>query len=84
MLTALRAPGSLDSRWLTEDIPFGLASWSSVGSQYGVETPTMDAFIDVGSIVMGFDGWEASRGVAELGIKDLSLDQLKTFLGSGG
>ena len=84
MLTALRAPGSLDSRWLTEDIPFGLASWSSVGSQYGVETPTMDAFIDVGAIVMGFDGWEACRGVAELGIKDLSLDQLKTFLGSGG
>lgn len=83
MLTALRAPGSLESRWLTEDIPYGLASWSSIGAQYGVETPTMDAFINVGSIVMGFDGWEASRGVDRLGIKDLSLDQLKTFLTDG-
>ena len=43
----------------------------------------MDAFINVGSIVMGFDGWEASRGVDRLGIKDLSLDQLKTFLTDG-
>lgn len=83
MLTALRAPGSLDSRWLTEDIPFGLASWSSLGSQYGVSTPTMDAFVDIGSIVMGFDGWGAARDVEALGIKDLSQDQLKAYLQSG-
>src|SRR5262249_22616495 len=25
MLTQLRAPGSLESRWLTEDVPYGLA-----------------------------------------------------------
>ena len=83
MLTALRAPGSLDTRWLTEDIPYGLASWSSVGSQYGVDTPTMDAFVDIGSIVIGVDGWEAARGVDRLGIRDLSIDQLKRFLESG-
>ena len=83
MLTALRAPGSLDSRWLTEDIPFGLASWSSLGSQFDVPTPTMDAFVDIGSIVMGFDGWEAARGVGALGIKDLKLDQLRAYLQSG-
>jgi opine dehydrogenase len=83
MLTALRAPGSLDSRWLTEDIPFGLASWSSLGSQYGVETPTMDACVNIGSIVMGFDGWEAARGVSALGIKDFAQDQLKAYLKAG-
>jgi opine dehydrogenase len=80
MLTALKAPGSLESRWLTEDIPFGLASWSSIGSQYGVATPTMDAFVDIGSIVMGIDGWEAARDVGKLGIKDASLDALRTHL----
>ena len=28
MLTALRAPGQVDTRWLTEDIPYGLATWA--------------------------------------------------------
>ena len=63
MLTRLKSPGSLESRWLTEDIPYGLAAWSMVGSQYGVETPTMQAVVNIGSIVMGFDAWEeGSRG----------------------
>jgi opine dehydrogenase len=83
MLTAFKAPGTLDTRWLTEDIPFGLASWSSLGSQYGVDTPTMDALVNIGSIVMGFDGWEAAREVGALGIKDLKLDQLKAYLEAG-
>ena len=83
MLTALKAPGSLESRWLTEDIPFGLASWSSIGSQYGVATPTMDAFVDIGSIVMGFNAWEAARDVERLGIRGASRDALRTLLASG-
>ena len=33
MLTRLKAPGSLDSRWLTEDIPYGIAAWSKIGKQ---------------------------------------------------
>ncbi|MGZ0170571.1 MAG: NAD/NADP octopine/nopaline dehydrogenase family protein [Planctomycetales bacterium] len=83
MLTALKAPGSLESRWLTEDIPFGLASWSSVGNQYGVATPTIDAFVNIGTVVMGFDAWEAAREVSRLGIKDASLDALRTHLKTG-
>lgn len=83
MLTALKAPGSLDTRWLTEDIPFGLAPWSEIGKQFGVPTPTIDAFVDIGSIVIGFDGWEAARGVTALGIDALDRDQLKTYLQTG-
>ena len=83
MLTRLKAPGSLESRWLTEDIPYGLAAWSSVGAQYGVETPTMRAVVDIGSIVMGFDGWAAGRGVEELGIAGMDRQRLTAFLQSG-
>jgi opine dehydrogenase len=83
MLTALKAPGSLDTRWLTEDIPFGLASWSSIGSQYGVETPTIDACVHIGSIVIGFDGWEAARDVDALGIEGLTKEELSDYLRFG-
>ncbi len=83
MLTRLKAPGSLDSRWLTEDIPYGLAAWSSVGRQYDVETPTMNAVVDIGSVVMGFDARAEGRGVEELGIAEMSIPELKRFLEVG-
>jgi len=83
MLTRLKAPGSLESRWLTEDIPYGLAAWSRVGTQFGVETPIMDAFVTVGSIVMGFDAWKEGRGPRELGISGMGIQELKRFLETG-
>ena len=83
MLTQLRAPGTLDSRWLTEDIPYGLASWSLVGSQYGVDTPVMRGVVDIGSIVMGLDGWTAGRGVGELGISGMDRETLADYLRTG-
>jgi opine dehydrogenase len=83
MLTQLRAPGSLESRWLTEDVPYGLAAWVSVGRQYGVEAPAMRALVDIGSVVMGFDGWTAGRGVRELGIEGMSRERLMVYLKEG-
>lgn len=83
MLTQLRAPGSLESRWLTEDIPYGLAAWVSVGRQYGVEAPTMRALVDIGSVVMGFDAWAAARDVKALGIEGMSREQLTAYLKEG-
>ena len=83
MLTRLKAPGSLESRWLTEDIPYGLAAWSRVGRQYGVETPTMRALVDLASVVMGFDGWTAGRNLTDLGVADLAPDRLNAYLQTG-
>lgn len=83
MLTQLKAPGSLESRWLTEDIPYGLSAWHDVGKQYGVDAPLMRSLVDIGSVVMGFDGWTEGRSVRELGIEGMNLDTLNTFLQTG-
>lgn len=83
MLTQLKAPPALRYRWLTEDIPYGLAAWSLLGGQYDVETPTMRALVDIGSIVMGFDGWTVGRGVEELGIAGMDREVLKEYLRTG-
>jgi opine dehydrogenase len=80
MLTRLKAPGTLESRWLTEDIPYGLASWHSVGAQYGIDAPTMRGLVDIGSVVMGFDGWTSGRGVKELGIENMDQATLAGYL----
>jgi len=83
MLTRLKAPGILKNRWLTEDIPYGIATWSRLGTQYGVETPLMKAFVSIGSVIMGFDGWEKGRNLDDLGIAGLDKQALKAFLTSG-
>lgn len=71
MLTRLKAPGSLDNRWLTEDIPYGIA------------TPIIDSIVGLGSIVMGLDGWTAGRGPIEFGISGMSKEALKQYLKTG-
>ena len=79
MLTQLRAPGSLDTRWLTEDIPYGIATWSALGTQFDVPTPVMSALTDLGAAVTGQDLRAATRTPADLGIAHLDRDALTTL-----
>lgn len=53
MLTPLRAPGSLDTRWLSEDTPFALATWVELGQALGVAMPVAAAAVTLALAVMG-------------------------------
>ena len=83
MLTQLRAPGSLETRWLTEDIPFGIATWSLIGAEHGVQAPMLRALTDVGSAVTGMDCWQVARTPADLGIAGRSREDLEAYLYAG-
>ena len=83
MLTQLRAPGSLDTRWLTEDIPYGIATWSALGTQFDVPTPVMRALTDLGSAVTGHDLHAATRTPTDLGIAHLDRTALTHYLTTG-
>lgn len=82
MLTQLRAPGSLATRWLTEDIPYGIATWSLLGAAHGVPTPVMHGLIALGAAVTGQD-FRAARTPAALGIAGLSPTALTRYLTTG-
>ena len=71
------AQPQLDHRYLNEDVGYGLVFMSALGRQVGVDTPGMDAIIDVASIVMARDyRAEALRTPKSLGIAGLSNDAL--------
>lgn len=76
MLTQLRAPGAINTRWLTEDIPYGLAAWSSLGKQLGVATPLMDALVTLASVALGQDFWQMARTPEKLGIAGMNADEM--------
>jgi opine dehydrogenase len=82
-LTPVKGPPSLENRYVTEDIPFGLVAWASIGDAVGVATPMMDALIALGGVIMGKDCWKEGRNLASMGMENLNLQQIKTYLESG-
>ena len=71
------AQPQLEHRYLNEDVGYGLVFMSQLGRQLGVETPTMDAIIQVTSVLMARDyAGEALRTPENLGIGGLSAGEL--------
>jgi opine dehydrogenase len=71
------AQPQLDHRYLNEDVGYGLVFMSNLARQTGVETPTMDAIIQVTSVLMNRDyAGEALRTPESLGIAGRSAAEL--------
>ena len=83
MLTALRAPGSLDTRWLSEDVPYGLGIWSRLGQVLGVNTPIMNALIQLGLVVLGEPADAIKRRLPDVGLEGRSLEEILEYVNSG-
>jgi len=84
MLTQLRAPGSLDTRWLSEDVPYGLATWAALGEQLSVSTPIMRSLVRLTSAATGQDFGKTARTPRDLGIAGLSAQRLLSYVGYEG
>jgi opine dehydrogenase len=82
-LTPVKGPPSLENRYVTEDIPYGLVAWASMGDAVGVETPMMDALIALGGVIMGKDCWKEGRNLAKLGLAGMDVSQIKSLLTNG-
>lgn len=80
MLTALRAPGSLDTRWLSEDVPYGLVPWSDLARVVGLQTPVIDALITLAGALTGRDFRAEARTLASLGLSDSGREQILSSL----
>ena len=82
-LTPVKGPDSLENRYVTEDVPYGLVAWASLGRALEVPTPIMDALINIGGAVMGKDCWAEGRNLECMGLKGLSAPQIRDYLETG-
>ena len=82
-LTPVKGPDSLENRYVTEDIPYGLVAWASLGKAVGVDTPIMDALIEIGGAIMGKNCWHEGRNLQKMGLAGLNTEQIKNFLARG-
>ena len=75
------AQPQLDHRYLNEDVGYGLVFMSRLARQVDVGTPTMDAIIQVTSVLMARDyAREALRTPESLGIAGISAEELGALL----
>lgn len=75
----MEAPDRIDTRYLSEDIPFGLATWSALGRLWDVKTPTIDAVLTIASAMLGQDCFAEALTVDDLGIRDLAPEAVRAI-----
>ena len=78
-----KAPDSFQNRYLTEDIPFGLAPVEELGKLVGVPTPTATAIIDFAEILTERDLRANRRSLAALGLDGMSVEDLLHLVNEG-
>jgi opine dehydrogenase len=67
----IRAPRELRTRYLLEDVPFGLVPIASLARELGIPTPTIDLVVDLASLLADEDLRAAGRTAASLGLAGL-------------
>lgn len=67
MPTRARGPLTVDSRYISEDVPQGLVLLETLGSKYNVSTPICTALIDIASAALGRDLRLEGRTLERLG-----------------
>jgi len=83
-LEVCEGPFALEVRHLTEDVPYGLVTFSSLGKLLGVPTPYTDAVITMAEGLLNKDFRSMGRTVEVLGFDaNWSLEEIKTYLHEG-
>lgn len=72
----IRAPTTLDSRLLTEDIPTGLVPFVEIGRAAGVQMVLMESLVHIGSVLLKRDFFREGRTLRSLGLEGLNAEQI--------
>ena len=82
-LTPICGPNDINSRYLTEDIPYGLVPWCAIAELVGVPMPLTNGFIDIINVVHERDWRKDGCGLDELGIEGMTKDSLLEYVRTG-
>jgi opine dehydrogenase len=79
----IKAPPTLNHRYIFEDVPMSLVPIASLGKRYGVAVSGIDGIIKLASIIHRTDYWRRGRTIEKLGINNLSTDELVHYVNEG-
>jgi opine dehydrogenase len=79
----IRAPSTMNHRYIFEDVPMSLVPIASLGRHYGVSVRGMDSLIRLACIVHSTDYWRRGRTVEKLGLDEMSVGELTRYVNLG-
>jgi opine dehydrogenase len=78
-----KGPFNVNTRYITEDVPVGMALVASLGIFLSVPTPTFDSIISLSCLMSETNYWDEGRTLRKLGLSSLNLSELANYLESG-
>jgi len=79
----IKAPSTLNHRYIFEDIPMSLVPIASLGERFGVSVRGIDSIIRLACIIHRTDYWRRGRTVDKLGLSELSVSELTRYVNEG-
>ncbi|MEN8242871.1 MAG: NAD/NADP octopine/nopaline dehydrogenase family protein [Chloroflexota bacterium] len=72
----IKAPSTINHRYINEDIPMSLVPMASLGNMLGIRVRGMESIIRLASIIRRKDYWEIGRTVENLGLSHQAPETL--------
>lgn len=79
----MKGPSSIKNRYITEDVPYGLVFYSTVGGKVGVKTPVCDAITNLACVMNEKNYWETGANIQKTSVGSWSINKLNKFLYEG-
>jgi opine dehydrogenase len=80
---AIKADSSLDGRYLTEDVPFGLVPWENLARLVGVEMPICTSLINLANGLLQTDFRATGQTLERIGLGDVGVEELLRIVEEG-
>jgi opine dehydrogenase len=82
-LGPIRAPSTLDHRYLHEDVGWGLVPWMSLAGHVGVPTPTMGALTELATLLTDVDHRREGLTLEQMGLDGMSVGEIRSYVAGG-
>lgn len=79
----IKAPATLNHRYIFEDVPMSLVPIAALGTRYGVSVMAMDSIIRLACIIHKTDYWRRGRTLDKLGVDNLSVGEITRYVVDG-
>ena len=79
----IKAPKTLDMRYLTEDVPCSLVPIVALGEAAGVKMPASQGVVNIACGLLRRDFWREGRTLARLGLEGMSVEKIQRYVAVG-
>ena len=79
----IKAPDTMNYRYVYEDIPYGSVFFASLGEQIGVSMPATRTIVDLAGLMTGHDFWGEGFTTEKQGLSGLTRQELLDFVQTG-